>query len=222
MCGIAGSFRESMFEVLMEANSTRGNFSQGILQLKHKRGHATTKKRGGINFDTIKYVQDLKYLIGHCQAPTSSKRTWGYDTSHPFQSGDWTVVHNGVLTNDIELRKMIEGGNDNPVDTSSIAMLLNQNSKKFSTMKPAERVEVISETLGVLRGTFALAMVYLPKRAVYIARQGSILHYDSKGNFSTIKGDTFNEVNEGDIMHLVKKTWTTVGKFKSTSPFVMI
>lgn len=206
----------------MQANSTRGNFSQGILQLKAKKGHATSKKKGGIDFDTINYVENLKYLIGHCQAPTSAKRTWEYDTSHPFQSGDWTVVHNGVLTNDDQLRKEIEGGNDNPIDTSTIALLLNQNSKEFGVMTSAERIDAISRTLGSLRGTFALAMVYLPRNSVYLARQGSILHTNSSGDFSTIKGEGFDDVPEGVILHLSNKKWLTVGKFESSSPFVMI
>lgn len=209
----------------MDANSTRGGFSQGVLQLKAKKGHATTKRKGGIDFDTINYVDNLRYLVGHCQAPTSTKRTWEYDTSHPFQCGDWTIVHNGVLTNDPELRKTIEGGNDNPVDTSTIAMLLNQNSKEFGVMNLEERIDTISRTLSELRGTFALAMVYLPRNAVYLARQGSILHTNSKGDFSTIKGnddETYDVVPEGLILHLQKKKWVTAGEFKSSSPFLFI
>ena len=64
----------------------------------------TLKQKGTINFDS-KNLSDknldeyIDYFIGHVQAPTSAQREWSYDTSHPFESLSWSVVHNGVLTN---------------------------------------------------------------------------------------------------------------------------
>lgn len=224
MCGIAGSFKPSMFEVLMEGNSVRGNFAMSMMQLRKKRGHSTTKRKGVINFDEVDYHHELKYLIGHTQAPTSAKRSWEYDTSHPFHCGDWMIVHNGVLTNEAALRKQIEGGNTNPVDSSCISMLLEQNSHEFDLSKPEERILAVEKTLEMLQGTFALAIVYMPKNIVYLARQGSVLHVDSKGNFSSLKGadSDYEAIPEGAILTLQKKKWVKVGSFEHQSPFLTL
>ena len=211
-----------MFEVLMEANSTRGNFSMGMIQLKGKKGHATTKRKGVIDFDSYTYHEDTKYIIGHVQAPTSAKRTWEYDTSHPFQAGEWAIFHNGVITNDKELRKSIDGGNTNPVDTSTVALLLQQYSTEIGTSKIDDRVEAVRRTLSSIEGTFGFAIVYLPKNEVYIARQGSILHYNDAGDFSTISGNGYKPVPEGVVLSLRKGSWDTVGTFECTSPFLVV
>lgn len=206
----------------MEANRVRGNFSMGVIQLNNKRGHTTTKRRGEIDFDTFKYVDDYRYLIGHTQSPTSAKRTWEYDTSHPFQSGDWMIVHNGVLTNEPELRKAVNCDTVNAVDSSLISSLLMKVTKESGILTNDEQVKAIQLTLEALKGTFAVAIIYIPRNKVYIARQGSVLKYDNVGNFSSIGSLDWNTLEEGTIMRLIGKKWSKVGNFETKSPFVML
>ena len=222
MCGIAGSFNASMFEVLMTANTERGDYGGGVLQLKDKHGHETYKKRGIIDFDKDLQLDDAKYYIGHVQAPTSGERQWSYDTSHPFFSLNWAIVHNGVLTNEKQLREKELSWDENPVDTSLIVNLLEKHTECAGTLKPKDQYDVICRTLSKLEGTFALAIVYLPTNATYIVRQGSVLHFDNKGNFSTIPGITFSVVPEGVVFKLRGNKWVEVGPFKSNSPFLFV
>lgn len=223
MCGIAGSFDTSMFEVLMEGNKSRGNFSMGVVQVKDRKGgKQTIKQKGEIDFNKVKLLEKARYYIGHAQAPTSAKRDWGYETSHPFESQDWLVVHNGVLSNDDELKKKEVPWDENPVDTSRIVSLLQKVTKEVGTLTLAEQYEVIQITLKKLKGTFALAIMYLPTNEVYIVRQGSVLHFDKKGNFSTVKGQSHELVPEGVVFRLKGKTWAEVGKFESDSPFLFV
>jgi len=212
-----------MFEILMQANSDRGKFASGILQLYKKHGHITFKKKKSINFDDDPILDPkCKYYIGHNQAPTGGERKFEYDTCHPFFSLNWAIVHNGVLTNEEALRKKELKTSENLVDSSLIVDLLEKHTVSDGTLKIEEQSNVIKKTLKKLRGSFALAIVYLPTNAIYIVRQGSVLHFDKKGNFSTIKGDTFDLVPEGVLFRLVRNRWTEVGKFKTKSPFAFV
>lgn len=212
-----------MFEVLMQANTERGDYAAGVLQLKKKHGHETFKKEGKIDFDKDLILNDkMKYFIGHVQAPTSGDRDWGYDTSHPFFSLNWAIVHNGVLTNEDKIREKLLPWDENPVDTSLIVNLLEKNTRVEGTLSPQNQYNVICETLQQLEGSFALAIVYLPTNSIFIVRQGSVLHTDKKGNFSTIPGKTFEPVPEGKVFRLVRKVWKEVGDFKGNSPFVFV
>ena len=84
--------------------------------------------------------------------------------------------------------------------------------------------KIIKSTLELLSGTFALSIVFCDTNEVFIARSGSILHYNNKGDYSTMGGVGFKELQEGVIMKLNNKTkrWNKVGKFKFDSPFSFV
>jgi 3'-phosphoadenosine 5'-phosphosulfate sulfotransferase len=90
------------------------------------------------------------------------------------------------------------------VDTSVIVNLLEHFTEvelkkgKFIV----NRKRVIKNTLEKLAGTFALSMVFCDTNEVFIARSGSVLHYNNKGDYSTTGGMGFKELPEGTIMKL--------------------
>jgi len=58
---------------------------------------------------------------------------------------------------------------------------------------------------------------------VYVARQGSILHYNDNGEFSTIGGEGFRVLPEGVIMMLKDfEGWEVVDTFTTRSPFLFL
>jgi hypothetical protein len=67
-------------------------------------------------------------------------------------------------------------------------------------------------------------MVNCETNDVYIARVGSILHYNTKGSYSTMPGAGYKVLEEGVIMKLNKKTkrWNKVGTFETKSPFTFV
>ena len=226
MCAIFGSFVTSMFEVLYEANKKRGNFASSIVSLSPDDDEQyIRKKRGNIDFDKYTYEPSSNYYSGHVQAPTSANRVWNYNTSHPFESLTWLVSHNGVLTNHKELRKKYCSFVENNVDTAVIVNLMEHFTQK--TLADEKRVvpeKIIKSTLELLSGTFALSIVFCDTNEVFIARSGSILHYNNKGDYSTMGGVGFKELQEGVIMKLNNKTkrWNKAGKFKFDSPFSFV
>lgn len=221
MCAIFSTSNISKFEILYDANSTRGNFSSGIICLEGQNNQQTIKKQGSFDFDKIKLDERTQYFIGHVQAPTSANRKWNHNTSHPFESLSWSVVHNGVLTNWEELRAKHIDWDVNPVDTAVIPNLLQHFTEKCQSECPSH--EIIKQVLELLEGTFALCIVDTDCNEVYIARQGSILHYNDKGDCSTLPGEGYTELKEGEIMRLVDfKRWEKVNTFKTKSPFLFI
>ena len=212
-----------MFEVLYQANKTRGNFASSVIAIGHHDIYVQ-KLEGNIPRD-FEYVDDMVYLTGHVQAPTSIKREWGYDTSHPFESISWSICHNGIITNAEKIRQTFLPYIDNPVDSSLIANLLQLFVEKQSiSSDTVDPINAIKSTLSILQGTFALSIIDSDTGELYIARCGSILHYDDRGNFSTMSGKGFKELPEGVIMRLGKRDekWVQVGTFKIESPFLFI
>ena len=176
MCAIFGSFDKTMLEVLYDANKERGNFASSVVCLSDDDQYIA-KYEGDINFDKFNYAgrKDIEYLLGHVQAPTSAKRTWNYNTSHPFESMTWLVSHNGVLTNEKKLRRKHTRFLENPVDTAVIVELLEKYSQVNKTP-----INTIKQVLSMLEGSFALSVVNCETNDVFIARVGSVLHYNNK------------------------------------------
>jgi glucosamine 6-phosphate synthetase-like amidotransferase/phosphosugar isomerase protein len=223
MCAIFGSFNTSMFEVLYEANKQRGNFASSIVSLSEDDQYIK-KKKGDIDFDKYTHQPDTNYYLGHVQAPTSSVRAWNYDTSHPFETMSWLVSHNGVLTNHKKLNKIYNFYTS--VDTDTIVNLLEHftvaQHKKGKTFINTKKI--VKDTLECLSGTFALSIVCCDTNEVFIARSGSILHYNNSGDYSTLNGEGLKELPEGVVMKLNMKThrWNKLCSFKHDSPFSFI
>jgi len=220
MCAIFGSFDKTMLEVLYDANKERGNFASSVVCLSDDDQYIA-KYEGDVNFDKFNYAgrKDIEYLLGHVQAPTSAKRTWNYNTSHPFESMTWLVSHNGVLTNEKKLRRKHTRFLENPVDTAVIVELLEKYSQVNKTP-----INTIKQVLSMLEGSFALSIVNCETNDVFIARVGSVLHYNNKGNYTTMPGTGYKVLPEGVIMKLNKKTkrWNKAGTFEVKSPFTFV
>lgn len=223
MCAIFGSADVSVFEVLYEANKERGNFASSAVRLTVD-DQWIIKTEGDINFDKVNIEsKQVLYYSGHVQAPTSAQRDWSWTTSHPFDSISWMVFHNGVLTNTEALKRWVKPNTSNPVDTSLIPELLQYFMEKSKSKKPRP-VSYIKSTLEMLEGTFALAIIDCDTNELYLARSGSILHYNNKGDYSTMPGKGYKLVPEGTILRLNTETgrFNKVGTFEVKSPFLFI
>ena len=131
----------------------------------------------------------------------------------------WLVSHNGVLTNEKKLRRKHTRFLENPVDTAVIVELLEKYSQVNKTP-----INTIKQVLSMLEGSFALSIVNCETNDVFIARVGSVLHYNNKGNYTTMPGTGYKVLPEGVIMKLNKKTkrWNKAGTFEVKSPFTFV
>jgi len=230
MCAIFGSPSVSMFEVLYEANKVRGAFASSICTLiRDEYGDVCDNWVGKfervMDLNKIEFiVNEQAYILGHFQAPTSAKRKWDYDTSHPFETLDWCVAHNGVITNFEKLNNTYTPWNVNPVDSSVIVSMIQKEYEDEQTTSTKKEYEILERVLGRIEGTFALYIVNVNNWNTYICRQGSTLFFDEHGNFSSIAGKNMTVVPEGKIFQLVDnyKAFKQVGEFTSKSPFLIL
>lgn len=218
MCGIFGSRNPERFQELMELNSERGEFATGLMIHDPNEGIIIKKQAGKSKIHFNRKYPGI-YFAGHVQAPTSSQRVWQEETSHPFVCISWAVMHNGVLTNHEELIKKYELWNVNPVDTQVIPQLIQVLMEESGEVNP---VGVIKRVLEELEGTFALCICDLDTQEFYLARQGSLLNTNNRGDFSTLPIPDGEIVEEGTILQYQNKKWVKVEKFKTNSPFLFL
>jgi glucosamine 6-phosphate synthetase-like amidotransferase/phosphosugar isomerase protein len=226
MCGIYCSDDSNTFEVLGEVNQTRGNFATGVLYVTTERDrsqHSIIRREGSISIEDMGIPESCKLFLGHNQAPTSSKRDFQADTSHPFEVGDWVVAHNGVLTNFKKLQQECKVAPKNPVDSYIIPYLLSENDYNNGPSENIVDGEInnITKVLQRLEGTYAIWMYNTWSNNLYIARQGSTLFYKGT-HVSSIKGNGYTEVAEGTIYKYEPTGYDIVSTFNHKSPFLTL
>jgi glucosamine 6-phosphate synthetase-like amidotransferase/phosphosugar isomerase protein len=199
-----------------------------MCQRKEGKFVVTAKADGVVSFhkndkvlydDIVLPFSDMELYLGHTQAPTSSKRDFDTETSHPFKCGYWFVAHNGVLTNYEQLTKKIKDRKKyNEVDSSIIPALLDLYSQKSEN-----EVDIISKTLSLLEGTFGVWIYSVASGNAYIARSGSTIYANLLTNdFSSLPEKGFVELEQGIIYLMTDEGLTTVGSFTPNSPFFII
>ena len=218
MCGIYGSTDRDRYLTLQKLNTSRGDFCESNLLLNNE-GFEIHKipKRAKKEYKFPKRKKFNLYL-GHSQAPTSAKRLFDPETSHPFAVENWIVAHNGVLTNYKELINEFQRPYDNPVDSSVIPYILYKLSEYSD-----DEVEIIVNSLEFLKGTFGLWIYNVRTNNTFIARCGVTLFADIYENdFSSVKHKFFDPIEEGTLYQLTHEGTTVVGTFDCDSPFFTV
>lgn len=212
MCGIFGTTDFERFKTLYELNKDRGAFSFGAI-LFSEEGLCSVREPGIINTDHYKH--GFSHYLAHTQAPTSSQREFTEATTHPFNVGDWTVAHNGVLSNDRQLIANYDFHNTNEVDSSVIPALID-HCEIITNDRNANEESAIIDALQELHGTFACWILNNKSKNIYIARVGSTLFLNNKtGEFSSKKYKDFKPLPEG-ILYKYNKAFEY---FEPSTPF---
>lgn len=185
MCGIVGYIgKEKALPIVLDGLKFleyRGYDSAGIAYFKDN-NIKITKEVGKIaNLEKILDLDETSTIaIGHTRWATHGKPS--VVNSHPHQNGHFTVVHNGIIENYLELKsKLISEGVEfkSETDTEIVAALLNYNYK-------GNILDCIKETLKELKGSYALGILCdEDEETLYTARLGSplIIAHNDNGKF---------------------------------------
>jgi len=228
MCGIFGATELDRFITLYELNKQRGTFSTsmgiatdgGDMIVHRWSGSVASSQAIAELNNSIKITNRApRYFLGHTQAPTSSKRKYTRETSHPFHIDSWVIAHNGVLTNFNEIKEEFDPKWKNPVDSSIIPMVLNESQKNLEGTDNSQP-EIIAKALALLEGTFGLWIYESGQRHLYLARCGSTIFADAVNNeFSSIKFKNSEQLEEGILYMFTPEGITAVANFDFNSPF---
>lgn len=217
MCGIVGYIGEQdTKEVLLkglEKLEYRGYDSAG-LGLLTKSGVEVIKEKGRIA-DLRKAVEtsiESKTGIGHTRWATHGIPDKKNSHPHQSESGRFTLVHNGVIENYVQLQKQyLQDVNMNSeTDTEVIVQLVEVFVENGMTTEEAFR-----HTLSLLHGSYAIAMLDTDDQGtIYVAKNRSPLLVGVGEGFNVVASDAmamlqltdqFIELHDEEVVLVTKE-----------------
>ena len=131
--------------------------------------------------------------------------------AHPHSTEIVSVVHNGIIENSNELKKILEKEGKtfkSQTDTEVITVLLTEK------LKNSEPLEAVFKTLGLLKGSFALGIIFKNYKDFVIgARRGSPLAVGYSNDENYLGSDSYalksmtnkiSYLDDGDVCILSK------------------
>lgn len=219
MCGIYGSNCFEQFKDLYNLNVYRGNFAAGHVYLDRPGKSIHISKFPG----QVKYTKPsvtANYYMGHTQSPTGTVRDYHPSTTHPFETGNWLIAHNGVINNWKQLAETYLPNHKCAVDTSIIPALLEMYIAARHTV---EEIDVIvQKVLNMLSGTYGVFIYNKVYDALYIARCGSTMFYNDKNMvFSSSPAPGLDPLPEHVLYRIVNEKFTKIRALKNNSSFII-
>ncbi len=176
MCGIIGYLGEKnaasiIFSGLRKLEY-RGYDSAGICTVEKNKLHI--KKDAG-KIDEIQHKLNLKDLpgctgIGHTRWATHGSVTRENAHPHTNPERDLAIVHNGIIENYQDLKKLLKDETKSETDSEIIAHLIGEKMNSGFDFDDASR-----EVLKMLEGHFALLILNRKEKKIIAARRGSPL-----------------------------------------------
>lgn len=230
MCGLYGFINYSGDKIknlsdltnsLAEQSTIRGTDATGIAFCSKAGVNVVKDSKSAYKLE-FKHPDEIRSLIGHTRATTQGSERRNFN-NHPFMgkcaNARFALAHNGVLTNDKELRKKFKLPKTKVETDSYIAVQLIERQKNldFSSIKyMAERTEgsfsysILDDknNIFLVKGDSPLSILHFPKLKMYIyASTDEILYkaiVDYPPLFSALKKGEFSVVNisEGDILKI--------------------
>ena len=177
MCGIFGVFSEQpVLSSILKGLSKleyRGYDSSGISILSNNNSIRTIRAKGKLE-NLSKKIKSIDLTgnigIGHTRWATHGIPST--NNAHPHSSEDVSIVHNGIIENYSNLKKMLKNKGfkfQSQTDSEVIAHLLSYFLRKNSPK------DAIQHTLTKLEGAFAIAILFKKFNLLAGARRGSPL-----------------------------------------------
>lgn len=184
MCGIVGYIgKEKCIPKIisgLESLEYRGYDSAGIAYVKDNQVFIQKEKGRIENLKQKLLLEEETYLgIGHTRWATHGKPC--QENSHPHKVGKITIVHNGIVENYEELKKMLKGYSFvSETDTEVVAALIDSLYKESHDM-----LKVLQSLKDYLVGSYALGILVDGIDKIYAIRKDSplIIGVTETGNF---------------------------------------
>ena len=163
---------------------------------------------------------EASYYMGHTQSPTGSVREYHPSTTHPFESRQWLIAHNGVINNWKELAEKYLPTHKCAVDTSIIPSLLEMYIAARHTVEEIDKV--VEKVLNMISGTYGVFIYNKTHDVLYVARCGSTMFYNDKNMaFSSTQTSDLKTLPEHTLYRVANDKFTKVGDLKNNSSFII-
>ncbi|MEC3883461.1 glutamine--fructose-6-phosphate transaminase (isomerizing) [Halobacillus sp. HZG1] len=201
MCGIVGYIgQDDTKEILLnglEKLEYRGYDSAGIATL-NENGVEVTKVKGRIASLREAVDQNVKatHGIGHTRWATHGAPS--EENAHPHQSasGRFTIVHNGVIENYVDVRDEYLSGVEfkSETDTEIIVQLMEVLNNEMNNVAAAFR-----KAVELLTGSYAIAMIDRENPdTIYVAKNKSPLLVGIGDDFNVVASDSMAALHVTD------------------------
>ena len=189
MCGIIAGIYEDIYCILLAGLvqlQNRGYDSAGISLFDTQKQcfelfkKASTNEKSALNF-LEEYAEQLNtkelnnYIgIGHTRWATHGAKTDKNAHPHVSNSGEFSLVHNGIIENFKELKAMLTENGYTMRSETDTEIIVNLIEYKYKTLKDVK--EAIKEAISMLKGTWGLVITCLhTPNILYCTRFGSPL-----------------------------------------------
>ena len=237
MCGLFGFLRygeaiknlTTLTNSLAEQSAIRGTDATGIAF--NEVGKLKIIKDGKSAYELdFKHSDDTRAMIGHTRHSTQGSEKKNCN-NHPFPGRvgglQFALAHNGVLSNDDELRKALNLPKTKIETDSYIAaqLLMSQKTLDFESIKyMAEKVcgsfsfSILDgrDNLYLVKGDSPLHVLHFPKSKIYVYASTEAILFKALVDaplFTELKKGEYDEVTilEGDILKI-----TSSGKLEKS------
>ena len=208
MCGIVGYIgkKKKLKEIIgtLKKLEYRGYDSSGIATAEN--GEVTCFKEVGCIDNLSKLVSDdleTTCAIAHTRWATHGKALTKNAHPHASNSGVWTLVHNGIIENYLELKENLQPI-ESDTDSAVVAELLEENS--------ASSIEDFIETFSNVKGSYSIVAVNKNKpQELFLAKNKSPLYVaESNGDYLVVSdpicfvglAKEYYEFSDGDFAHI--------------------
>jgi glucosamine 6-phosphate synthetase-like amidotransferase/phosphosugar isomerase protein len=208
----------SLCASLSEYACNRGTDATGI-SYNHDGYTAVYKRPKAGYLMSYKGLENVKCVMGHTRHATQGDCRNNYN-NHPFKgftkSGDFTLAHNGVLWNDMKLRKRYKLPSTAIQTDSYIAVQMLEYYDGVNEDSVRKMVEAVdgsfcfsiledNDTLWLIKGDNPLSIIHFPEHNIYVYASTDKILYKSLVDsflFDDLKEGNFEEVNmyAGDIL----------------------
>jgi glucosamine--fructose-6-phosphate aminotransferase (isomerizing) len=177
MCGIIGYVGAKQASPLLieglKRLEYRGYDSAGVATIDDVKKLQIRKEKGKVaNLEAILQTNPAGGTIGIAHTRWATHGQPEQRNSHPHNSGDIAIVHNGIIENHHELRQELQAKGAvfiSDTDSEVICHWLNQATKNGKTFEQA-----FLELRGVLHGAYAIVAIHTSEpTTLYATRHGS-------------------------------------------------
>ena len=212
---ISNTILKKLIRNLSIAAEVRGTDATGISYVNHGKV-VTFKKAKPAHKVKLYFPKNTRAVIGHTRMTTQGSEKYNYN-NHPFEGQcgmeTFALAHNGVLSNDAELKAKYHLPKTHIETDSYVAVQLLEQEKQLHTESIKKMAELIEgsfvftilrndNTLFLVKGNNPLTIYHFPKIGIYVYASTKSILDNALQQVNLSDKCCEIEISEGEILEI--------------------